>query len=434
MSEETLRILKLLEGGKISSQEAENLLSALKAGAGETEAGDDPVRSFRHRFHHHDRYHGTHPGRIVAEVMREVNPAGIAAEAIELAREKMALAREEMESVRGSLRPPRPPKPPRPPRFAGLEALAEIGECCLGRASAEQEQTVTVPAAGIAALSLSQPRSDITVRSEDTDQITVTAAIKVWAGDRDEAEERLKSLKLATENDGGTLRVKLEGPPWTKKRHASADFRISLPRTVKVELGTASGDIEVSGCHAGAKLATASGDISLSDCRGDVSVSSASGDIALADCPELKAQVQTASGDIELTGCAGSASLHTVSGDAEIGLEGDLSATSVSGDLRAGVAGARNVVVHSTSGDVDLDISSAAPGLQLALVSISGDVSLELPGGISAKIEAATTSGDIDCDLELADAERKNRRLAGRLGDGAGRITVTTTSGDITIS
>ncbi|MCU0607537.1 MAG: DUF4097 domain-containing protein, partial [Candidatus Edwardsbacteria bacterium] len=249
-----------------------------------------------------------------------------------------------------------------------------------------------------------------------------------------EAEERLKSLKLAAENDGGTLRVKLEGPPWTKKRHASADYRISLPRTVALDLGTAAGDIEVTGCHAGAKLATASGDVSLSGCRGDVSVSSASGDIELSDCPELKAQVQTASGDIGLSGCAGSAAVQTVSGDAEIGFDGDLSVTSVSGDVSADVANARNVVVHSTSGDVGLEISSAAPAPQLAMVSISGDVELSLPDGVSAALEAVTTSGDIDCDLELADAERKNRRLAGRLGDGAGRITVTTTSGDISIS
>lgn len=435
MSDEMLRILKLLETGKISSTEADDLLTALKTGAAAAGDGDD--RGFR--FHHHDHRHGGHPGRIVAEVMREVDPAGIAAEAIELARQQVDLAREQMESARGSLRPPRPPKPPRPPRAPHLAGLGElirdgIGECCIGRASAEEEQTVAVPAAGITALSLNQPRSDISVEAGDGDQITVTAEIRVWAGDRDEAEERLKSLKLAAENDGGTLRVKLEGPPWTKKRWTSADYRISLPRTVALELGTAAGDIEVAGCHAGATVATASGDVGLRDCRGEVSVSTASGDIELASCSGLKAQVRTASGDIGLSDCAGSAALQTVSGDAEIGLDGDLSVTSVSGDVSADVANARNVVVHSTSGDVAVAVASAAPAPQLALVSISGDVELSLPDGISATLEAVTTSGDIDCDRELADAERKGRRLAGRLGEGAGRITVTTTSGDISIS
>jgi hypothetical protein len=249
MSDETLRILKLLEAGKISSKQAEDLLSALKSGGDAPGSGD--ADGFAYRFHRHGHgHHGQHPGQIAADVLREVNAAGITAEAMELARESM-------EAVRGSIRPPRPPRPPHILKLHGLEALADIGECCFGRASAGDEQTVTVPAAGITALTLSQPRSDIECRGGDTDTITIKADIQVWAGDQDEADERLKSLKLVTENDNGTLRVKLDGPPWTKKRHASADFEITLPRSVRLELGTASGDITVEGCHAGATLGKA---------------------------------------------------------------------------------------------------------------------------------------------------------------------------------
>ena len=418
MPEETLRILKLLEAGKISSKEAEDLLSALKPGddGSASEDADGHTYPFHGHGHGHHGHHGQHPAAIVAEVMREINPGRIVSEAMD-----------------GIGRPPRPPRPPHVLKLHGLEALADIGECCFGRASAEDEQTVTVPAAGVTALTLSQPRSDIQVRGGDTDQVTIKADIQVWAGDQDEADERLKSLKLVAENDNGTLRVKLDGPPWTKKRWTSADFEITLPRSVALELGTASGDITLEGCHAGATLNTASGDVNLTDCRGEIAVSSASGDVEVLECAQIKAQVQTVSGDIGLDGCSGAAVVQTVSGDVEVQIDGNFSATSVSGDVQADVANAGNIVVHSTSGDIDLEVASAA-ALQLALISISGDVSLELPDNASAALEAVTTSGDIECDLDLAGREQKSRRLTGQLGGGEGRISVSTTSGDISIS
>ncbi len=411
MSDETLRILKLLEAGRITSQEAEALLAAIKEPAVSPADEDDD-----HRHHDFD------PVRMVARVMDEVNPGQMAAEAVERARERME--RHHRLHIRAS----KLPKLPRMPD------IPRIMECCFGSHQAEEEQVITVPAEGIRTLALSQPRSQIKVSGSDTDQIVIKADVQVWGDDEEEAQERLKSLKVATENESGTLRIKLEGPPWTKKRRARVDFDIEAPKHLFLELGTASGEIEVSSIQGGAKLNSASGEISLEGCSGKFEVSTASGDIGIIDCDGLSARVQTASGDIEAKGCSGDLTLQSVSGDLSLDLSSaELQISTISGDLELAVETLRGLSASTTSGDISIEIRTPPEG-DIRLASVSGDVELEIPDGSDISLEAATASGDIDCGLALEDRSQTSRRLTGKLGNGRLSVSIKTTSGDIDIS
>lgn len=422
MSDETLRILKLLEAGKITSQEAEGLLAAIKEPETQAAEGEDEYP-----------YHGANPARIVARMLDEVNPGLIAAEAMERAREKMELARERMERHRERHMHIRIPRPPRPPRAPRMPDLANIVECCFGSHRAEEQQAVDVPAEGLRALALSQPRSEIKVAGSEVDKITVKARVQVWGDDEDEARERLKSLKVTTENDNGTLRVKLDGPPWTKKRRAQVDFELEVPKGLYLELGTASGEIDVSNTAGGGRLNSASGEISLEGCSGTFEVSTASGDIALSGCPGIQARIQTASGDVEARGCSGDISAQSVSGDVSLELGGgQVSVNTVSGDLELEAGSLDGLSAATTSGDISIDLETA-PGGEMRLASVSGDVELDIPGDSDVSVEAATASGDIECGLDLAEASRTSRRLTGKLGGGRVPVSIKTTSGDISI-
>lgn len=405
MSDETLRILKLLEAGKISSREADDLLSAVKDGA---DGDHDDHQGFE--FQHHGRHHLN----CGAKIMRDISKGMIMAEVMS--------------------RIPPIPKIPKIPKMPRLPAMPDFEDFASGRASAEETQTVTVPAEGVAAVSLSQPRSDITVTGADTGQIVITADLEVWADDQDEARERLKSLKLVTENDNGTLKIKLDGPPWTKKRRTRSDFSITMPSSLAVELGTASGDIELDGIAGGIKAGTASGDIIARNASGRCHLGTASGDLALEGGTGLEARLESVSGDIEVSSCTGRVALQTVSGDAEVEVDtGGVSAESVSGDLTITIDAAADLAVRSTSGDITIEVKKKLTGRN-TISSISGDIELSLPDDSGATIEAATTSGDIDCDLELEDLRQRSRSLTGKLGNGEAAIVVTTTSGDISLS
>ncbi len=426
MSDETLRILKLLESGKITSQEAEELLSAMR---GPSEPRQDDEEEYL--------YHGANPARIVARVMDEVNPGLIATEVMEKARAKMEMARERMERHRDRMERHRErrfvvaiPKIPKIPR---IPAVPEVPDCCFGAHRAEEEQVVTMPAEGVKALSLSQPRSEIKVAGQDTDQIVIKAQVQVYGDDEDEARERLKSLKVTAENDNGTLRVKLEGPPWTKKRRAQVDFDLEVPRSLALELGTASGEMEVSGVQGGAKLSSASGEVTLEGCSGAIEISTASGDIELSKCSDASVRIQTASGDIEAEGCSGSLTAQSVSGDISLKLDdGRISVTTVSGDLELEAQSLGGLDAGTTSGDISVELKSAPAG-DIRLASVSGDVEMEIPDGADIALEAATASGDIECGLELSERNQTSRRLTGKMGAGRVAVSIKTTSGDIDV-
>jgi DUF4097 and DUF4098 domain-containing protein YvlB len=369
MSQETIRILKMLEEGKISSQEANRLLLALKQGSGED------------AFRHHGHRHG-----LAARIIRDVDPGRIAAEA--------------MASVKESLK--------------GLEDIEDFDLRLKGRASADGVQTLDIPAEGINAVALNQPRSDITVKGTEGGKITVRTDLEVWAGDDQEAEERLRSLKLTSDIEDGVLKIKLDGPPWTKKRWTRADFEISLPKELKLELATASGDIEVAGMSGGTVLSTASGDLDVRNCRESVELSSASGDIAIAECRGTDVRIKTASGDVSVQA------------------EGDLACSTASGDIEAEMANIRTLDIRTVSGDQSLKLGLAPDG-RISVTSVSGDIGLELEGQPSAMLEVSTLSGDIDCGAELQESKKSGRSLTGKLGQGQGQISVRTTSGDINI-
>ena len=392
MSQETTKILKMLEEGKISSKEAESLLSAL----GETrerhkDFGIDHSQLREEMDYLRENIHQINPGRIVAEAMAGVKD--------------------------------------------GLKGLKDIHaeiDVLLGSEKALEKKVITVPAQGVTALSVSQPRSDFEITGTEGDQIIIRADIQVWAEEQNEAREKLKSLDITTENESGTLRIKVDGPPWTKKRRAKVDFTIEMPRSIMPEISTASGIISVSGLQNGARLETASGDISVADSQGPIGLSSASGDIGAARCRKAELTARTASGDIDFADCAGQASFQTVSGDVAIGLDGQVQGQTVSGDIEVASQESGGFKLRSTSGDVRFQGRLDGGGDWL-VATVSGDADLELADGSAARLEAGSVSGEIDCELELAELRQTNRRLSGRLGQGQGLLEIKTVSGDINI-
>lgn len=388
MPEETIKILKMLEGGRISAKEADSLLSALNK--------EKPGKNHRHWQGDMDDLPGTtgliNTGRIVAEAMASVRESLKDLDGIHI----------DLEGIRGSEK-------------------------------AGEEKEIVIPAAGITAISINQPRSDFEIVGAETDKITIKADIQVWAGDRDEAKEKLKSLDISTEAEGGILKIKVDGPPWTKKRRAKVDFTIEMPKNIVAEISSASGEISVQNLLNGCRLNTASGEIEISGCKGENNLSTASGDIKVNGCTEAYLKINTTSGDIGVNDCSGDLAFQTVSGDLSASFEGGLQGQTVSGDIDIKTSTPGEIKIRSTSGDVQFQ-GPVSEGSSATISTVSGDVSVDLDQGSSAAIEADTVSGNIDCELDLAGLRKSGRSFSGKLGDGKGTLALKTVSGDVTIS
>lgn len=422
MSDEKLRILKILEEGKITAREAEGLLRALgELPEEEFDFHGGFGKHFRDRMHHrmYARMARHNPGRMVAEVMKEVNPGDIVAQV--------------MASVGGAMQD-------WDFEFPGRD-----------RKKAEEEQTLEFQ--GIRRVEITNLRGDVTVRSggpEDGCQMKAEKA--AWGKDDAEAGERLKSLQVSAQQDGQTLRLKVEGGPWTKKLHAQVDFSLEVPSACDLALSTVKGDFRVQGISGTHELKAASGDLAMEACSGRAVLSTANGDIGVKGFTGESLEVATINGDLDIAKAEGRIALSSVSGDISASdVSGDsLKVTSVSGSISLVGTQGKVLEVQTQSGDIeidrgesrevkgktvsgDLEASLSTRDGTIDIHSTSGDVDLTLGADTDAQVECETMSGDIEVDLPIQKTLENERRFQGVLGSGRGSIRVSTTSGDISL-
>ena len=163
-------------------------------------------------------------------------------------------------------------------------------------------------------------------------------------------------------------------------------FTVRLPAGAHLDAGTVAGDVIARGLRGG-----------------EVELASVSGDIDASDVTAPVLEVKTVSGDITLLGIAsGDVAGETVSGDVEY-----------SGEVRS-------------QGRYDFQ-------------SLSGDVILMVPEGLSARVNASTFSGDFFSDFamsmsgSMSTSRKSRRRISGTIGEGSASLDLQSFSGDVEI-
>ncbi|KAB8171054.1 hypothetical protein FH609_000820 [Streptomyces sp. 3MP-14] len=244
----------------------------------------------------------------------------------------------------------------------------------------------------------------------------VEAEIRVMGGAVNvvATDEPVARLEVASV-DGPPLLVRIDGErlvvgypdlPWQgflswlahRRRRRQAVISLSLPRSCRVSVGAVTADVTLGGL------------------AGAVSV-------------------DAVSGDVTLVGLAGRTGVETVSGPVEaLGLRGPLRCHSVSGPLTVADGTGPAVQADTVSGDLLVDHASAAVPPDIRLGSVSGRIALRLPEGVGATVSGSTLSGTVTCSLPgLRVGPWGAKSLAGRIGSGAGTISLSSLSGSLAL-
>ena len=163
--------------------------------------------------------------------------------------------------------------------------------------------------------------------------------------------------------------------------------------------------------------------------RTDVRVRTVSGDVFVGGI-RSSSSLTTVSGRITATGLDGETGLRTVSGDIDVqGVDGIVRANAVSGDVTISGGGPDEVTARSVSGELTLDFDEVP---DVDCTTVSGDVAVRLPADAGVDVDAVTVSGRLESGFPDA-LEAGKRRLRGRIGGGGRRLSVRTTSGDVTV-
>ena len=128
-------------------------------------------------------------------------------------------------------------------------------------------------------------------------------------------------------------------------------------------------------------------------------------------------------------------SAQTVSGDLESRqLAGTLRFTTVSGDLTVVRGESDHVKAESVSGDLVLDLDLLRGG-RIDASSVSGDLTVRMPDDVGLQVDVKTMSGSLHSSfLGMTTTKKPGKAsLVGQVGDGGGRLSAKTVSGDVTL-
>lgn len=223
------------------------------------------------------------------------------------------------------------------------------------------------------------------VQTGATDVVQVRATKHLWS------DNQVLDIQL-TPVDGV---VALAATTGVDRFSPYADFVVTVPTNVRVEATSSSGVIEIRGIAGAVTATTSSGSLTISAIDGPVTARSSSGALRLSDITgELRAS--TSSGSIRATGIAQPREATTSSGSIAL----------------AGVF-ADSATIRSSSGSVTLGFAA----------------------GSAVRIEVTTVSATIrDNDITLTNRSAGTHSLTGTLGAGSGQLTVSTSSGSITLN
>ena len=233
-------------------------------------------------------------------------------------------------------------------------------------------------------------------------EIRVVARKRVSAGSEDRAKRLLQNLEIRMEKRGDELLVEPhlyeQERGWLdlfRGKRFRVDFDITVPAECAIDAQTVSGELSIEGVRGPLEIQTVSGDVRLEDLQGPLRLKSVSGDV---DCRRYVGH------------CEGN---------------------TVSGDVTIAAARLRSSLLHTVSGDVQVE-GRLDPRREHRFKTISGDIELALAAP-DLTIEYRTASGDVECELPARIVRNARKEYSIAVGGGHGRVGVKTVSGDLTV-
>lgn len=487
--EENLKILQLLQEGKITADEASKLLAAIDAPAAEPEAKPVPPPPPTPPIE--DAFETETLSRARAKIAAAREKVAGMDQQLAAAEEKIEEAKKSSDPI-GSLNEALRGLPGAksiagafrdfdPGRFAsnakkqarklGKQVSDSIGNIDIdlstlthglqGEPTTTQNYELTFELEPGKTLRVKNPLGGIAVQGADVPGARVAGELKVWAASSEEALAIAEQVQVAYEpnDNGGAVTVTSGG----KARRIELDLKVFVPHEgIKVSLLSPAGDLSVRGLKAAVVLATQSGDIHVAEIAGDVATETTSGDIAIEgvlgsisahtasgditairlDGPSFKAESQ--SGDVSLSeAMVPQVTLSTVSGDSTLrSVTGEaLNIRTVSGDAHVDSAPfTSEMLVDTVSGGIHAVLKNALTTGKVVLASVSGDTHLALPPRTNAVLEGRTRSGELRGKIKGPDGQAKSISGNGMvivseiIGDGTGAaIVLSSVSGDVRV-
>jgi DUF4097 and DUF4098 domain-containing protein YvlB len=249
-------------------------------------------------------------------------------------------------------------------------------------------------------------RGQVEIEGWDREEIHIKGELD------DLAEELIFEVK------GDRARVEVKLPRSNVNWGDGSDLTIRVPKNSKVDFDGVSTDTSIENISGGVRLRSVSGDIEAEKLSHQV-------------------HINTVSGNIDVTDSSGNAHISSVSGEINLQMRSSqIVLDTVSGEIEAEFDEIDTLRGNAVSGDIEVEGRLVADG-EIEMVTVSGDLSLRLKSPVNARLSVDTgVGGDIENSLSDDEPEEifpASNKLRAHLGDGSGRISLRTVTGDVRI-
>ena len=230
------------------------------------------------------------------------------------------------------------------------------------------------------------------------------------AENRVDAERKAEEYSIMIEESDSSILIRQPDV-----HNTSIDLEIHLTESGPINIRTSNGDVTIQGTRSNVNSQTASGDTKVDDHEGNLELNTANGDVSIRKVNSNLLTIATQSGDISANETAGNHNLRTASGC--------ISVTQGTG---------RTLAIDAASGDISVAWAEPVSG-NFNVRTVSGDVSFMIPSGSDCRVGLSTIRGVVMADLHLESAHREECRISGVLGDGAGNLDLSAVSGNVSL-
>jgi len=293
--------------------------------------------------------------------------------------------------------------------FAAAATLAGLALPAQAASSPQRDFSAQKPADPSGTVEIVNVAGDVEVTGWNQPTVDVTGKLGA----------KVERVDVTSSANRTTIRVVIPNGGSFSHGETEAYLKIHVPQNSSLDVSLVSADLRTNGVGGNQHLQTVSGDIQGDVGSGSLQVDTVSGDVHLDAHNGHNAQIKTVSGDVALNGTGGDFTLNTVSGDTIAQLN----------DLD-------HVTYQSVSGDLNLTVATLSAQGQLDATTISGDVKLHFAAAPDADINVQSLSGDITNCFGPKPVESQygpGSHLNFRSGKGGARMQVNSQSGDVSI-
>ena len=262
----------------------------------------------------------------------------------------------------------------------------------------------------------------ISVKSDDINEVRITATQVIDADSEEAANKLLEKLSLSLEQKGNDISAvssyqKRIGLGWGSWPPVQVSYTITVPRSFNLQLNTSGGYIKVGSVKGTVKARTSGGDLVFERIDGELDGKTSGGSVTLKE-GTARANLSTSGGDIQIDRAGGPTSVSTSGGDIRIQSASQL------------------LDAHTSGGSVSAKLTEA-PRQDMTLKTSGGDVSVSVPRAAAFELDASTSGGEVDAtslNLSNVTGNKSKTKLSATVNAGGPKLVLRTSGGDIRVT